>query len=663
MNSHFATPTIDQNGDWLDLTAGPNVSSDISCTGGQMPRALGIALASKKYRDVKELKNHNTFSNNGNEISFVTIGDASTSEGVFFEAVNAACVMKVPMVICVWDDAFGISVPIEYQTTKKSISKALHGFKLENGEGMEIIEMEAWDYEGMRKGFKKGADFARKNHQPVLLHVRECTQPQGHSTSGSHERYKTAERLQWEKDFDCIKKMGEWLIKKKYIKATDIEELEAKAKKEVKEARDRAWTALNTPIKATFAEIDGILSRLEQASANGAAIATIRKEMGQILSPVFHELVQKARKAKFETINEANNITGELTDWLATNQVIGAQRYETNLYSASDNAAVNIPAVPAVYNEDSKKINGYQILNNFFDITLNKYPEVLAFGEDVGMIGDVNQGFAGLQGKYSEDRVFDCGIREWTIMGQAIGLAIRGLRPIAEIQYLDYLPYGLQPLMDDLATLRWRSNGIQQAPAIIRTRGHRLEGVWHAGSPMGMILSTCRGMYLCTPRNMTQAAGMYNTLLQSDDPAIVVECLNGYRLKEKAPANLGEFTVPLGVPEVLNEGSDVTLVTYGSCVRVAEAGIKMLAAKGISVELIDVQTLMPFDLEHQIVESLKKTNRIVFMDEDIPGGATAFMMQEVLEKQGGYRHLDSATKPNPEDVFETIYNMMQESGF
>ncbi|HKK79270.1 MAG TPA: thiamine pyrophosphate-dependent enzyme, partial [Phaeodactylibacter sp.] len=679
MNSHFATPTIDEEGNWLNHKEQFNISADISSTGGQMARSLGLALASKHYRQTDQLKDWSTFSQNGKEVCFCTIGDASTSEGIFWETVNAAGVQQVPLAICVWDDGYGISVPIEYQTTKGSISEVLRGFEATGDKpGIDIHVAKAWDYPTLVKTYAEGIRRVREEHRPALFHITEVTQPQGHSTSGSHERYKSKERLQWEKDNDCILKMEQWMIKQGYFTAEDAKTIRKKAKKYVKECRDQAWKAVNEPIKARFAQLKSIS---EQLPADKGAIEGLRRELNNMRQPSTAELTQLARRMHYQIAGADLEVEADLATWIQQSKDLAHKHYHTHLHSDSPQAALNVPVVHKTYEDDAPKKNGYEILNAFFDKALDQLPELCAFGEDVGKIGDVNQGFANLQAKHGEERVFDTGIREWSIMGQAIGMAMRGLRPIAEVQYLDYLIYGLEPLMDDLATVRWRSNGIQKAPAIIRTRGHRLEGIWHAGSPLGMILNALRGVYVLVPRDMVQAAGFYNTMLQSDDPAIIIECLNGYRLKEKMPSNLGEYTVPLGVPETLQEGTDLTLVTYGSCVRVAQAGLQLLEEHGISVELIDVQSLLPFDLESRIVESLKKTNRVVFMDEDVPGGATAFMMREVLEKQGGYRYLDSApttitarehrppygsngdyfTKPNPEDVFETVYNIMHEA--
>ena len=681
MNSHYATPLFDKDGEWVKHLDQYNISSDISCTGGQMARGIGLSLASKIYRENDGLKDNKLFSKKGNEVTFVTIGDASTSEGVFWESINAAAVMKIPMAISVWDDGYGISVPTKYQTTKGSISEALEGFRLDkSGNGIDIYTVNGWDYPTLVETYEKAIKKTRKTHIPCLIHVKELTQPQGHSTSGSHERYKPKERLEWERAHDCINLFRNWIEDNNIATAEELDAISEDAKGFVKECRNNAWKKFMDQTEVELNIVKGLYSKLSEVSNNKDAVLLHLNEINQMRTPFLNEVVQNARRLLYELIGEQNAPKEELESWLGKIKSITDDRYHARLYSDSKYSALNYEVIPAKYSDDSKSINGSQVLNKCFDFALERMPNLFAFGEDVGQIGDVNQGFAGLQLKYGPERVFDAGIREWTIMGQAIGMSMRGLRPIAEIQYLDYLVYGLEPLTDDLATLRYRSNGIQQAPAIIRTRGHRLEGIWHAGSPIGMLINALQGMYICVPRNMTQAAGFYNGLLKSDDPALVIECLNGYRLKEKLPDNVDEFTVPLGVPEILIEGSDVTLLTYGSCIRVAQKGIEMLNKKGISVELIDAQTLIPFDLEKMIVESLKKTNKIVFMDEDIPGGATAFMMQEVLEKQNGYQYLDAApktltahshrtpfgsdgdyfTKPHPEDVFDVVYEMMHE---
>lgn len=675
MNNHFATPLIDGNDNWLNHTDKYNVSSDISSTGGQMARALGLALASKKYREL-DIDKKGQFSDNGNEVVFCTIGDASTSEGVFWETLNAASVMKVPLVILVWDDGYGISVPIELQTTKGSISKASEGFlKDEKGNGISIYTAKAWDYSELVNVYDKAVSQCREDHRPVMIHVQECTQPQGHSTSGSHERYKSKERLEWEKQYDGIKKMREWILESGLAQENELQELESKAKQYAKEGSKSAWNSFQSRIKVIRKELTGIL----QAITPSERLNEIVEELKSPLPMNYGEVLAVARELKSSVHMRGEAIPEALEDFIGSIYDYGSQ-YSTHLYSQADSAALNIPVVAPEYSDDSKVMNGFEIVNTFFDQTFEKYPQTFAFGEDVGNIGDVNQGFAGLQEKYGEERIFDSGIREWTIMGQAIGMAMRGLRPIAEIQYLDYFVYGLTPLTDDLATLRYRSNNLQMAPAIIRTRGHRLEGIWHAGSPLGLLINSLRGIHLCVPRNFVQAAGMYNTLLRSTDPGVVIEVLNGYRLKETLPDNMGDYTVPLGVPEVIMEGNDLTVVTYGANVRYAKTAIERLSSLSQSIELIDVQTLLPFDLEHKIVESLKKTNKILFLDEDVPGGGTAYMMQKVLEEQGGYFHLDGRprtltakahrcafgsdgdyfSKPQIEDIVEVMLDMLGE---
>ncbi len=677
MNAHFATRLIDESGTWLDTRDKYNVSSDIAPTAGQMARALGLALASKKYRENQSL-NERPFSQKGQEVSFCTIGDASTSEGVFWETLNAAAVQQVPLAVFVWDDGYGISVPKKYQTTKASISEAIAGFEADDEHnGFAIYRSKGWDYPGLVEQFRAGIAKVRELHQPALFHVEEVTQPQGHSTSGSHERYKSKERLQWEKDQDCILKMEQWMIGEGLATPEELQEIRKAAKVEAKAGRDAAWKAFNVPAKEQLAIINSIYESLPQ----NAEVLALREVLQRHTHPQIHEIYANARRLQHLLRRTGNESPVQLKDMLREVGTTQKATYERHLYSESDDSVLRVPTIPATYNEDSPMKNGYQILNAFFDYALEQYPELYAFGEDVGQIGGVNQSFSKLQEKHGTDRVFDTGIREWTIMGQAIGMAMRGLRPIGEIQYLDYLLYGLEPLSDDLATLRWRSNGMQKAPAIIRTRGHRLEGIWHSGSPMGMITHALRGMYVCTPRDMTQAAGMYNTLLQSGEPGLVIECLNGYRRKERMPANVGTYTVPFGVPETLHEGQDITLVTYGSCVRLAQEACDLLAQDGISVELVDVQTLLPFDLEHRITASLQKTNRLLIVDEDVPGGATAYIMQKLVEEQNAYRYLDAApqtlsakahrpaygsdgdyfSKPNVEDIYEKVYSIMHEA--
>jgi pyruvate/2-oxoglutarate/acetoin dehydrogenase E1 component len=598
---------------------------------------LGLALASKKFKNAGTQNNH---SNQGNEVSFCVIGDAATSEGVFFETVNAAGVMQVPIVFVIQDDGYGISVPTKYQTTKGSISEILKGFQTNNkGIGLDLYQAKAWDYATLNRVFKKAVDKTRQLHTPCIIHVTECTQPNGHSTSGSHERYKTKQRLKWEKEIDGIHQMEQWIIRNNILNNTELSDLKIAIAANVKEEKLAAWQAYITPIKTQQEELMAMTLRLEEEFPASKVLSQLNTELK--LANSLSDILRIAEKIRQAFVLKKSETISSLKSWYADKKAQLTQRYDTHLYSNSNKAAINIPARKAQFSSNSPHKNGYQILNQYFDQLIANNKEVYAFGEDVGNIGGVNQAFAGLQKKYGENRVFDTGIREWTIIGQAIGMAMRGLRPIAEIQYIDYLVYALPALTDDLACLRWRTNGQQMAPAIIRTRGHRLEGVWHSGSPMGLLLNSLRGIYLLTPRNMTQAAGMYNTMLQSDDPAIIVECLNGYRVKEQLPDNLEEFTVPLGVPEVLVPGKDLTLVTYGSCVRVAAKAVASLAELGISVELIDVQSLLPFDLEHQIVESVKKTNRLIVLDEDVPGGASAYIMRELLEVQGAYNYLDS----------------------
>lgn len=680
MNNHFATPLVDGvTGAWTDHINRYNISADVSCTGGQMARALGLALASKHFRANKDLQVLDTFSRNGQEICFCTIGDGSTSEGPFWETINAAGVMQVPLAVFVWDDGYGISVPVGLQTTKGSISEVLAGFQTnEQGQGIDIYTGKAWDYPGLVQLFSVAIETMRQTHRPAVFHIQEATQPQGHSTSGSHERYKTKERLEWERKMDCIVHMEQWILAQAIATAEELAAIRLQTKKRVREARDIAWNRFLAPVQARNQALKSIIKAIPDTNADIIAAKRKLLDNGQHLAS---EALTHVRRLYYKLIGNPDPAVEELRQWIKHTEGEAKELYQTHLYSESPYSALNVPVVQPVYSDTPMQKNGFEILNAFFDKALARDPRLVAFGEDVGHIGDVNQGFAGLQAKYGVHRVFDTGIREYSIMGQAIGMAMRGLRPIAEIQYLDYLIYGLEPLNDDLATLRYRSNGQQQAPAIIRTRGHRLEGIWHAGSPIGMILSTLRGMYVLVPRNMTQAAGFYNTMLQSDDPAIVIECLNGYRLKEKMPENIGEYTVPLGVPEVLAEGTDVTLVTYGSCVRVAQAAIPLLQQVGISMELIDVQSLIPFDLEHRIAQSLGKTNRLVVLDEDVPGAASSYMLQQILEVQKGYSLLDSApvtitakdhrtpfgsdgdyfSKPNTEDVFEAVYKLVYEA--
>lgn len=680
MNGHFATRMLDDEGQLENLTKRKNSTSDISSTAGQMPRLVGLGLASKYFRNNKELHQYNKLSDKGNEIAFGTIGNASTSEGMFYEAINAIGVLQVPVIMSVWDDEFGISVGAEYHTTKQSISKALAGFQRTAKEkGIEILTVKAWDYEGLINTYKKAEKLARESHIPVLVHVLEATQPQGHSTSGSHERYKTKERLVWEAEHDCNLKMREWILDNEYATEAELESIEIDAKSEAKQAKMSAWKAFINEEKDAQSKVVEILTLLSSVSIEDE-IENIKNELSSAINPLKLDSVKAAKRAlrilRGVELKEKN----KLVNWLNDFEFKASGDYGSHLHSESDDAALSIEPIKAEYGSDAEMLDGRQILQACFDAALDRDPRVLAFGEDVGKIGDVNQAFAGLQEKYGINRVDDTGIRETTIIGEGVGLALRGLRPIAEIQYLDYLVYALPTLTDDLATLQYRTKGGQKAPLIIRTRGHRLEGVWHSGSPMGMLLNSLKGIYLLVPRNMTKAAGMYNTMLASDDTALIIESLNGYRLKEKMPSNLAEYKEPLGVPETLKEGDDVTIITYGSMCRIVMDASQQLEEVGISCEVIDVQTLMPFDIHHSIINSVKKTNRVVFADEDVPGGASAYMMQKVLEEQEGYRFLDSApltiaakehrpaygsdgdyfSKPNAEGVFDKIYTMMSE---
>ncbi len=680
MNCHWATPLIDKAGNWLPQDDRYNVSADVSPTAGQMARAVGLAQASTLYRHRPELGKDLQASNDGNEVCFVSIGDASTSEGVFWEAMNAAAVIKAPMALSVWDDGYGISVPTSLQTTKQSISRLLEGFHIdENGEGIYLYTCKAWDYPGLCEMYERGIQKVRKNHLPAVFHIQEVTQPQGHSTSGSHERYKSAERLKWEVDNDCILKMAEWMVDAGIATRQAIDELRQNAISYTRECKRRAWEAFINPVRLKRKQLTELVNQLPGEFHESEKMKQLSAKLTSVHEVLFSEMVSIAEQVKYLLDAEFEYADAKLNSLIVEWQAEGKDAFNSNLYAEGPGSCVEVPVVSASFSDHAETINGYQVLNHYFDQLLGRDPRVVAFGEDVGHIGDVNQGFAGLQDKYGKERVWDTGIREWTIMGQAIGLALRGFRPIAEIQYLDYLIYGLSALSDDLASLRYRTNGQQTAPAIIRTRGHRLEGIWHAGSPMGMLLSTLRGMHICVPRNMVQASGMYNTLMQGNEPGLVIECLNGYRLKEKCPDNLDTFTVPFGSPEVLVEGTDITLVTYGSCIRIAMEAIEVLNAYDISVELIDVQTLLPFDLEHVIAHSLRKTNTILFLDEDMPGGATAYMMQQVLQEQNGYRYLDNKpmcltakahrpaygsdgdyfSKPNAEEVVNVILQLVR----
>jgi pyruvate/2-oxoglutarate/acetoin dehydrogenase E1 component/TPP-dependent pyruvate/acetoin dehydrogenase alpha subunit len=682
MNGHFATRMLDEAGKYTTLTESKNSSSDVSPTAAQMPRLVGLAFASKLFRQNKELnkKEFQQYSINGNEVAFGTIGNASTSEGMFYESINAAGVLQIPMLVSVWDDHYGISVPQEFHTTKSSISEALAGFqRTKDKKGYEILTVKGWDYEALVETYQKASKISREEHVPSLVHVYDMTQPQGHSTSGSHERYKSKERLEWELEYDCLNQFKKYILDNKIASEKELDEIENTAKKTAKEAKDAAWKAFIGEIKDQQKEALGLLNNLAEESGQDE-IADIASELKAAMNPLRLDNIKAVKKALRLVIKHEGESKQNLVNWLKAVIEEGHDRYSSHLYSESDESALKVEVVNAEYSNDPKKVDGREVLQACFDAALARDQRVFAFGEDVGKIGDVNQAFAGLQEKYGDLRVMDTGIRECTILGQGIGTALRGLRPIAEIQYLDYLLYAIQIMSDDLACLQYRTKGGQKAPLIIRTRGHRLEGVWHSGSPMGMILNAIRGIYVLVPRNMTQAAGFYNTMLQSDDTALIIECLNGYRLKESLPENVGEFTVPLGQPEVIREGSDVTIVTYGSMCRVVMDAANQLADQGISCEVIDVQTLLPFDINQSIVESVKKTNRVVFADEDVPGGATGFMMQKVLEEQKAYKFLDAQpititskehrpayasdgdyfSKPQIEDVFEKVYAMMHE---
>ena len=676
MNAHFATKLVGEDGEWMDLANLKNVSSDIAPTAGQMPRALGLAFASKLFRNAKDLHDFKHLSNNGNEVCFCTIGDASTSEGPFWETINAAGVLQVPLAVFVWDDGYGISVPKKYQTTKGSISAALKGFEKSDGtNGVDIYKLKGWDYAGMCEVLEPAIQKIRDTHTPAIFHVEEITQPQGHSTSGSHERYKTPDRLQWEKEWDCIRQMKEWIVTNNLCTEEELDQIAIQAKALVRDNKNRAWEKYLSPIREQVVKTVALLNGLVEVNP-AAAVAANELKLNR------EPLRKDVLKALATVLNNttSGSATKETAAYYAQLKRENSSLYNTYLYNEGPKSALKVIAVNPRYTEDAPILNGYEILNKYFDELFASNKKVAAFGEDLGHIGDVNQGFSGLQAKYGIDRIFDTGIREVTIMGQGIGMALRGLRPIAEIQYLDYLLYGLQPLSDDAATTHFRTKGQQSVPLIVRTRGHRLEGIWHSGSPMGMIINALRGMYVCVPRNMVQAVGMYNTLLQANDPALMIECLNGYRLKEKLPAQLLDYRVPLGVPETVKEGSDVTIVTYGSTLRIVMEAAELLEKMNASCEVIDVQTLLPFDIHHTIARSLKKTNRILFVDEDVPGGAAAYMFNKVMEEQGGYKMLDVAprtltahahrpsygsdgdyfSKPNAEDVVSIVKEMMAE---
>lgn len=678
MGGHFATHSLNPDGSWKDLTQQKNSSSDISPTAGQMPRLVGLAQASKIYRDVPGIDTSG-FSDKGNEVAWGTIGNASTSEGLFFEAINAAGVLQIPMVMSVWDDEYGISVHARHQTTKENISEILAGFQRdENNKGYEIIRVKGWDYAELVSVYQRASDLAREEHVPVLIHVIELTQPQGHSTSGSHERYKNADRLQWEGDFDCVKQMRNWMVTYNIATDEEIDAIDAQAKKDVLEGKKAAWTAFTQPVKDEKSELLALLDKIAASSVNKVFIQKYSNDLNDIKEPIRKDLLIAARKVLRMIVKE--NGRAELAKWIQDYTSKIQPKFSSNLFSESPQNVFAVAQVLPEYAENAEEVDARLVLRDNFDAIFTKYPNTLVFGEDAGNIGDVNQGLEGMQEKYGELRVADVGIREATILGQGIGLAMRGLRPIAEIQYLDYLLYAIQIMSDDLATLQYRTAGKQKAPLIIRTRGHRLEGIWHSGSPMGMIINAVRGIHVLVPRNMTKAAGFYNTLLETDEPALVIECLNGYRLKEKMPTNLGEFKTPIGVTETIKSGADITLVSYGSTLRLVEQAAKELLEIGIDCEIIDVQSLLPFDIRHDISKSVAKTNRLLVVDEDVPGGASAYIMQQIIDEQNAYAYLDSKpqtltakahrpaygtdgdyfSKPSAEDIYEKVYAMMQE---
>ncbi len=681
MGGHFVTHSLDGNGHWKDLTKQYNSSADISPTAGQMPRLLGLAQASKIYKNLKDI-DASKFSNNGNEVAWGTIGNASTSEGLFFETINAAGVLQVPMIISIWDDEYGISVPAKYHTTKENISEILKGYQRDNdNKGYEILRVKGWDYPNLVETYQEAANIAREEHVPVIIHVQELTQPQGHSTSGSHERYKSKERLDWETDHDCNSKMRAWIIESGITTNESLLDLERSIKKEVREIKKNTWDTFLEPIRKDQKELIALLRNLVSVSNNSVFIAKLLKDFSKIHEPTRKDVVSTARKTLRYTLGETSDDKNKLSKWIDSILKETQPKFSSHLYSETDTSAVHIKEVNPIYNdEELNNVDGRIIIRDNFDALFNRYPEAVIFGEDTGKIGDVNQGLEGLQDKYGALRVSDTGIREATIIGQGIGLALRGLRPIAEIQYLDYVLYALQILSDDLATLQYRTKGMQKAPLIVRTRGHRLEGIWHSGSPMGGIINLIRGIFVLVPRNMTKAAGFYNTLMEGDDPALVVECLNGYRLKERMPSNLSEIRTPIGVVETVKEGKDITLVSYGSTLRIVMDAAKDLLSVGIDAEVIDIQSLLPFDIHHDTVLSIAKTNRLMIIDEDVPGGASAYILNELLDVQKAYQYLDSEpktltakahrpaygndgdyfSKPSAEDIFEAVYEVMHE---
>jgi pyruvate/2-oxoglutarate/acetoin dehydrogenase E1 component/TPP-dependent pyruvate/acetoin dehydrogenase alpha subunit len=683
MNAHFATRSLNPDGTWKNLMDHYNSSPDISPTGSQMPRLVGLAYASRLYREIKELQTYTDFSRGGDEIAFGTIGNAATAEGMFWEAVNAIGVLKSPALISIWDDCFGISVSSEHQLVKQNISNLLEGFRRDSksDQGYDIFTVPGWDYPLLVQTYHQAAETVRREHIPAIVHVIELTQPQGHSTSGSHERYKSKERLAWESEFDCLVKFRQWITDSDLATSQELDQLELEERHLVEEYRKNAWQAYIAPIQNEREELAKLIAELAKNSSHSDQLEEIRNNLLAIPTPFRRDAMSAALKALTLIRDETVTLKNQLLEWKNSQTAVNEEKYSSHQFSLSSQAALDVPVIEPIYSQDSPQVYGFEVLNALFDQALKRDPRVIAFGEDVGILGDVNQGFRGLQEKFGELRVSDTGIREVTIIGQAIGMAMRGLRPIAEIQYLDYLLYGLQIMSDDLASLQWRTKGGAKAPVIIRTRGHRLEGIWHSGSPMAGIINLVRGLHVLVPRNMTQAAGFYNTLLGSDEPGLIIEVLNGYRLKETLPDNVGEFTVPLGIPEIIRPGKDISVVTYGATCRIVLEAAERLNQISIDTEVIDVQSLLPFDIHSQILESLKKTGRILFVDEDVPGGTTAFMLQEVIEKQGGYYWLDSPprtlpgkahrpaygsdgdywSKPNADQVFEMVYQIMNES--
>jgi 2-oxoisovalerate dehydrogenase E1 component len=684
MTGHFATRLLNSDGSWKNQLEACNSSADLSPTSAQMPRLVGLALASKLYRCLPELKNLcSGFSNNGNEIAFGTIGNAACAEGTFWEAINAVGVMQAPMFLSIWDDGYGISVPNELQIAKADISKILEGFQQKNDgrPGIEIYKARGWDYPQLCETFLAAARPVRRNHIPAIVHVTELTQPQGHSTSGSQERYKPADRIKWEREYDCLRKMRQWIINEAIAPPEELNEMEAHEKALVLDTRDRAWKAFQAPIISERSELLEILRQSIKETSNPNRLDPIRQTLQQIKYPIRRDLLAATGEALIALSKSASPMKEKLVAWKKDQDSATGQRYDSHLYSESGQSALKVRAVPARYSDASPEKLGFEILNACFDAAFSRYPQLVAMGEDIGRLGDVNQGLAGLQAKYGQGRIMDTGIRESTIVGQAIGLALRGFKPIADIQYLDYVLYAIQILSDDLASLRWRTRGGQKAPVIVRTRGHRLEGIWHSGSPMAGIINLVRGIYVCVPRDATHAAGFYNTLLQSDDCGIIVEVLNAYRKRAKLPDNISEYTIPLGTPDIMRTGTDITIATYGACCAIALEAAEQLHDFGIEIELIDVQTLLPFDLKGVIVNSLKKTNRILFLDEDCPGGASAYMMQKVISDHDGFQWLDCApraltakehrpaygsdgdyfSKPNREQIFEAVCEIMHEA--